>query len=237
MSSAFLQKISLAPGDAIPATGFLIGRIPGVNFTTDREAAKLRLQPLYRKMIEEIFPSSTPHTKIPLVSADQVHGSDIAVVASPFLETQQMDCVDGLMTTHSGVILGIAVADCAPVWIIEKNGKAAALVHSGRRGTEAGIVPKAIARLEQEFQILPSELIVTIGPCIRPPCYEVDFAQTIREQAAAAGVQIIQDEKICTACHPDRYYSYRREKGAIGNMLAVLLLENSKENSHKEKKK
>jgi copper oxidase (laccase) domain-containing protein len=224
MPPAFLQKISLAPGDKIPATGFLIGRIPGLAFTTDRKASLLLQRPLHRKIVEEIFSSSTPQETIPLVTADQVHGSDIALVAPPFLETLQIDRVDGLITTHAGVILGITVADCAPVWIVEKKGKAGALIHAGKRGAEAEIVPKAIARLEQEFQIAPSDLIMTIGPCIRPPCYELDFAQTIREQATASGVPLIQDEKICTSCNLDRYYSYRCEEGATGHMLAVLVL-------------
>jgi copper oxidase (laccase) domain-containing protein len=65
---------------------------------------------------------------------------------------------------------------------------------------------------------------VTIGPCIRPPCYEVDFAAEIRRQAAGEGVLEIHDEEICTACHPERYYSYRREKGMTGRMLATLTL-------------
>ena len=228
MPSPFIERVSLSPEEDFPASSFLIGRIPGLLLPSDRKEALLRQQPLHRKMVEELLPSSSSLSKLPFVCADQCHGSDIEVVAPPFLDTQQIDRVDGLMTAHSGVILAITVADCAPVWIVEKKGRAGALIHSGKKGTEAGIVLKAILKMQEEFQIDPNDLSVTIGPCIRPPCYEIDFAKMIREQAAKAGVKIIQDEQICTACHLDRYYSYRHEKGKTGHMLAVLLLQNSK---------
>jgi copper oxidase (laccase) domain-containing protein len=38
-----------------------------------------------------------------------------------------------------------------------------------------------------------------------------------------AGVREIRDEGICTACHLDEYYSYRREKGKTGHMLALVM--------------
>ena len=128
------------------------------------------------------------------------------------------------MTSERGITLGIYVADCASVWIVAKNGTAGALLHSGKKGTELGIVTKGIEMLGNEFRLKPHELIVAIGPCIRPPCYEVDFAATIRSQARASGVTEIQDDLICTACHPDHYYSYRRERGLTGRMLATLTL-------------
>jgi copper oxidase (laccase) domain-containing protein len=35
----------------------------------------------------------------------------------------------------------------------------------------------------------------------------------------------IHDSGVCTACHPDLYYSYRAEKGRTGRMLALIGLE------------
>lgn len=158
----------------------------------------------------------------PLVTAEQIHGAEIATVtaASP----DPIAGVDGLITMSRGITLGISVADCAPVWVITRDGRAGALLHSGKKGTERGIVPSAIKVLCKLSSIDSSDLTVVIGPCIRPPCYEVDFAAKIRIQAAEAGVSDIHDEGICTACHPERYYSYRREKGMTGRMLSTLTL-------------
>lgn len=158
----------------------------------------------------------------PLVTAEQIHGHAVALVtessASPF------EGVDGLLTTTRGITLGISVADCAPVWLVAKNGSAGGLLHSGKKGTELGIVPEGIRTLCSTAHLLPQDLILIIGPCIRPPCYEVDFAGDIRRQAIEAGISSIHDDGICTACHPESYYSYRRELGLTGRMLATLTL-------------
>lgn len=158
----------------------------------------------------------------PLVTAEQVHGAKVAFVDSapghPIRET------DGLLTATRGITLGIHVADCAPVWIVARNGSAGTLLHSGKKGTELGIVHEGIRGLRDHAGIHPADLVVVVGPCIRPPCYEVDFAAEIRKQADVAGVGEIHDDLVCTACHPDLYYSYRREKGLTGRMLATLTL-------------
>lgn len=63
-----------------------------------------------------------------------------------------------------------------------------------------------------------------VAPCIRPPHYEIDFAADILRQAREAGVQDVHDCGTCTASDPDTYYSYRREKGRTGRLLALLAL-------------
>ena len=158
----------------------------------------------------------------PLVTAEQIHGNKVAVVSQPSALT--VSGADGLITRQRGITLGIAVADCAPVWIVAKDGNAGAVIHSGKKGTELGVVPEGIRALCSLADLAPSELLLVIGPCIRPPCYEVDFAATIRCQAQEAGITEIHDALICTACHPDLYYSYRREQGLTGRMLATLTL-------------
>jgi copper oxidase (laccase) domain-containing protein len=68
----------------------------------------------------------------------------------------------------------------------------------------------------------PTELTIQLSPCIRPPHYEIDFAVRIIEQCRALGVKEIHDSRVCTACHLDRYYSYRTEKGKTGRMIALV---------------
>ncbi len=175
--------------------------------------------PFFKKTVKELFPEA-----ISFLCAQEVHGTEIAILSGSDAYQDLVPNVDGLMTREPNIVLGITFADCAPVWIVDPNSKVVAVVHSGRRGTEAGIVPKAIQQLQTKFASQPEDLILTIGPCIRPPCYEVDFAKTIREQAAQAGVHDIRDEEICTACDLEKYYSYRREKGKTGHMLGVVMI-------------
>ncbi len=48
-------------------------------------------------------------------------------------------------------------------------------VHSGRKGTELGVVPNAIRQMIDRFGSDPAKMIVQLSPCIRPPHYESRF--------------------------------------------------------------
>ena len=108
---------------------------------------------------------------------------------------------------------GVYVADCCAVYLVDPKTPAIGLVHSGRKGTELGVVPNAIKQMIDRFGSDPANMIVQLSPCIRPPHYEVDFAAQIVRQCRALGVKEIHDPAVCTACDLDRYYSYRAEKG------------------------
>ncbi len=129
---------------------------------------------------------------------------------------------DGIITNQRGIALGIYVADCCAVYIVDPKTPATGLVHSGRKGTELGVATNAIREMIDRFGSHPGDMIVQLSPCIRPPHYEVDFAAEIIRQCRALGVSEIHDSGICTASEPDRYYSYRAEKGKTGRMLAVI---------------
>jgi copper oxidase (laccase) domain-containing protein len=183
----------------------------------ERAGAMALLAPQHHRILEQ-----EGLANFPLITAEQIHGKEVALVTEA--TTSAIQGVDALITCTRGLTLGIYVADCAPVWIVARDGSAGALVHSGRKGTELGIVPLAIEKLLMVTDLDRQDLNVVIGPCIRPPCYEIDFAVRIQEQARECGVMEIHDGEVCTACHPELYYSYRREKGLTGRMLATLTL-------------
>jgi YfiH family protein len=157
------------------------------------------------------------------VHAEQPHGNKVAVVTGPVVG--RIPEVDALATATPGLPLVVRVADCGPVFFYDPVRRAIALAHSGRRGTEGNIVAATMEALSQNFGSNPADLIVQLGPCIRPPHYEVDFAAEIGRQARAAGAIHFHDEGACTARHLKRYYSYRAEKGKTGRMWAVLMLQ------------
>ncbi len=157
-----------------------------------------------------------------LVGAEQPHGDEIAYVdkSSP----RFYPGADGLLTDRREIALKIRVADCAAVYLFDPEIPALGLVHSGRRGSEARIVVKAIEGFRKRWGSPAERLMLQISPCIRPPHYEVDFARQIREQAWELGVRSLFDCGTCTACRLDRYFSYRAEKGKTGRMWAVAML-------------
>jgi YfiH family protein len=157
------------------------------------------------------------------VHAEQPHGNRAQAVYTP-LGIHVPD-VDALATAVPRLPLVVRVADCGPVFFYDPEKQVVAVAHSGRKGTEGNIVAATIACLRETFDTRPENLIVQLGPCIRPPQYELDFAVEIERQARAAGVREYHDCGRCTAAHFDRYYSYRAEKGQTGRMWAVFMIE------------
>jgi len=216
--------VSTGPVETFPALDALpfvravfIQRCPGIDVLTDRDTALQRLWSVHRETAD-----ARGFAGLPFVIAEQVHGNLVATVEEA--PAAPIPAVDGLTTSRRGLCLAIYVADCAPVYLVDKKARAIALVHSGKKGTDLGIVPAAIETLQQQYGCAPEDLIIQIGPCIRPPHYETDIAREIVRQARAAGVAEVADCAHCTAADPGLYYSYRREKGKTGRMLALLAL-------------
>jgi copper oxidase (laccase) domain-containing protein len=198
--------------------GFTL-RVPGLEMSHDKAEALARLDGIHREI-------RNGHRvgKLPFVTAQQIHGKEIAVVRSAATPDHCFESCDGIVTSQRGVCLGIYVADCCAVYIVDPIRRAIGLVHSGKKGTELGIVPNAIKTMTAQFGSRAEDLIIQLSPCIRPPHYEVDFAAEIVRQCRAAGVTAVHDCGTCTACDLERYYSYRAEKGRTGRMLAFLAL-------------
>jgi copper oxidase (laccase) domain-containing protein len=197
-----------------------IQRIPGIDVSHDKAEALKRLDAVHREIRREIGMAEWP-----LLTAQQIHGDKIAIVDQPPTNNREFAGCDGLITNQRRIALGIHVADCCAIYLVDPKTPAVGLVHSGKKGTERAIVSNAIQQMREHFGIEPADLIVQLSPCIRPPHYEIDFAAKIIEQCRTAGVKNIHDSGVCTACDIERYYSYRAEKGKTGRMLALLGLE------------
>ena len=156
------------------------------------------------------------------VSAEQTHGHGVAVVFETTGERVPM--VDALATSVKNLPLVIRCADCAAVFLVDRRVPAIALVHSGRKGTLANIVGNTLTTMGQRFDTKPSDCLAFISPSIGPCHYEMDIWKGIEQQLREAGVRDIHNPRVCTACHLDRYFSYRAERGQTGRMLAVLAL-------------
>jgi copper oxidase (laccase) domain-containing protein len=206
-------------------------RIPGIDVSHDKSEGLKRLEAAHREIRDAIGVgdsdeiASTRQSRCwPLFTAQQIHGNKIEVVdsCSHGPVGREFPGCDGIITNQRGIALGVYVADCCAVYIVDSKTPAIGLVHSGRKGTELDIVTKAITEMMDRFGSAPVEMVVQLSPCIRPPHYEVDFASEIVRQCRASGVKEIHDSGVCTGCDLNRYYSYRVEKGKTGRMLALL---------------
>lgn len=217
---SFLNPINRLPG----FRASWIGRVDGIEPTTDREETLARLRPVHEAVVQRDFGTGR------WWRAEQVHGKGVAVV--PGADTviagdglPVVPGVDGLVTAAPGELLGIYVADCGAIWLADRRTGAVGLVHSGKKGSELGITAEAIRLMGSRFGTLPEDLVVVLGPCIRPPHYEIDFAAEIGRQAREAGVGEFHDLGQDTACDLAANYSYRIEKGCTGRMLALIVRE------------
>jgi len=157
------------------------------------------------------------------VHAEQPHGNRAQAVYTPL--GIRVPEVDALATAVPRLPLVVRVADCGPVFFYDPVQQVIAVAHSGRKGTEGNIVAETVACLQETYDSVPENLIIQLGPCIRPPHYEIDFAADIARQAQDCGARHYHDCGVCTASHLDRYYSYRAEKGKTGRMWAVFMIE------------
>ncbi len=197
-----------------------IERIPGTPTSTDKNVALTSLQPAHLKASQDLGFSHTYH-------AEQVHADSISLITSH--SPRNSIGADALITTEKNLLLGIHVADCGALYLLDRRRKALGLLHSGKKGSEKNITAKTITAMTTHFGTKPSDLTAVLAPCIRPPYYEVDFAQTIRSQALSAGIlpEHYHDCGLCTASDLTRFYSYRIEKGNTGRHLALLGLHSS----------
>jgi copper oxidase (laccase) domain-containing protein len=215
----------LPPIETFPALNALsglvrhgfVGRVPAVPVAMPKQEVLAALQPWHEAAVR-----SLGFTLDNYFTAEQVHGADVAT--APQVGLQHIPNVDGLMTNQPGILLGIHVADCGAIYIVDPGHGAIALLHSGKNGSALGIVKRAILAMGESFGSRPQDLIVQLGPCIRPPAYEVNFPSQIHIDALSAGVPPSQyfDCGACTYLAADSYYSYRRELGHTGRLLALL---------------
>ncbi len=103
----------------------------------------------------------------------QVHGARIVdVEAVARREAVAAQEADGVISQLAATAVGVLTADCVPVLLAERRGRAVAAVHAGWRGLAAGILGAAVARFE-ELGVAPRDLVAAIGPCIGVEAYEV----------------------------------------------------------------
>ena len=139
------------------------------------------------------------------------------------------------MTRESGLPLVILVADCAPVGLISPEG-VLGISHAGWRGLVDGVLEATLRQMADLGAGPPSHCRAVIGPCIRGCCYEVgedvwrhfpDHCLTPADRPSARRLDLmaavahrlheaglppdqIHPLGLCTACHPDLFFSHRR---------------------------
>lgn len=179
-----------------------------------------------------------------LVRSLQIHDTQILLAEKPgFYEGY-----DAFVTNQPGLLLAVSVADCTPILIFDRKQKAIGAAHAGWKGTAGGIVAKTLEKMKTLYGTVGEDCFAYIGPCIDECSFEVgeevaeqfeksfkrwdaerqkffvDLKKANAAQLESFGVPVenIDISPYSTVNHNDLFYSYRKEKGITGRLLAAI---------------
>jgi len=107
---------------------------------------------------------------------NQVHGDTIQCVAyeDGMNEAERIyDQTDGLATNERNNFLMSFYADCTPLFLVDPINRIVAVSHAGWKGTCKNIGKKTVEFMVKEYNSLPENILVGIGPSAGRCCYEV----------------------------------------------------------------
>jgi YfiH family protein len=175
-----------------------------------------------------------------LATCTQVHGVTVqrAVHEGAWREC---DSCDALWSDQPNVALGIKIADCLPVALLDPAHRVLANAHSGWRGAVAGVTAAAL----DASHVDAATSYAYLGPSIRVCCFEVgeevasqfdaryidrtypkphvDLVRFTTDILRERGFsdERISDSGLCTRCEGSIFHSYRRDKEGRGRNLQI----------------
>lgn len=189
-----------------------------------------------------------------MVAGRQTHSANIRIITEAdagkgISKESEFADVDGLVTNVADLPIVVYYADCVPILLADECAGVIAAVHSGWRGTVAGIAAEAVRIMCESFYADPQRIRAAIGPSIGPCCFETgdDVAEFFSENLVSkygnnkfkvdlwlANKKILLSSglkyenidvlNICTVCNSHQLYSYRVHKEKTGRMGAFICL-------------
>ncbi|HCM39944.1 MAG: hypothetical protein A2Z97_01950 [Bdellovibrionales bacterium GWB1_52_6] len=200
--------------------------------------------------LEEPIPAGLQGAWGAKASLRQVHGAGIIELNYP---GQNAESADGFFTRQVEIPTAIMTADCVPVLLARKDGKAVAAVHAGWRGTRARILRNLWDKLAAQHES-PADWIAAVGPAIGSCCYNVskelaedfsrefkfydhqfflprplylDLPQLNALELKSIGISQVEVLPLCTYCSQDSggplFNSYRRNPTEAGRQYSGLM--------------
>jgi polyphenol oxidase len=173
-----------------------------------------------------------------LATGGQVHGNHVLAHEGHWDGWLRGGEADGHFAPRRRTAIAVTVADCVPVFVGHPSG-ATQILHSGWRGTAAGILKVGLTMMKGAGHRL-QDARVHFGPAICGKCYEVspdvyeqltgrnpgaptkvDLRAILAGQARDLGVERISISSLCTRCDNDRFFSHRA--GDQGRQLGVIV--------------
>jgi polyphenol oxidase len=180
-----------------------------------------------------------------LNTCTQVHGATVRR-AQRGPSWRECDSCDALWSDEKHVSLGIKVADCLPVTMIDPQHSVVANIHSGWRGAVQQITSVGLDAVSGATPFDGRSALAYLGPTIRVCCFEVgnevaeqfdaryvdrsgsrphvDIVAFTKSVLRARGIteERIFDSGLCTRCEGSAFHSFRRDGKGSGRNLAIV---------------
>jgi len=179
-----------------------------------------------------------------IADSHQIHSDKILYVN----QSGHYEGYDALITDKTAINLCVTIADCTPILIYDSKNKTVCAIHAGWRGTIEQIVLKTLNYLQLNFKTKGSDCFAYIGTCIDKNSFEVgeevalhfsdDHKSFIKEKnkfyvdlKEANKTQLtsfdipknqIEISTFSTVLNNDKYFSFRKENGLTGRMIALI---------------
>lgn len=188
---------------------------------------------VFRRWMAARFPT--------VVLAHQVHGAHVRWHGPQEPGWLVGDAYDGHVTGEVGVLLTLTVADCVPIYLVDRGGRGLGLLHAGWKGIAGGMLEAGVKVLTERTGAEAGDLAVHFGVAICGQCYEVgpEIAWAVRgegspgktrldlrgelvRRAERLGIGEVSSSTLCSKCDGGRFFSHRGSHGDGGRMVAYL---------------
>ena len=191
------------------------------------------------------FFSENKIDKEKIISAGMVHGNKAVIV-----ERKSSLIIKGAdaLVTKEKVFLAVTVADCAPVYFYDEKNKIVGLAHAGWRGVAGNIIGNTLNKMAKLGGNLEN-IEAVLGPGIRKCHFEIkedilnefiNYSEFIFRKESKIFVDLfgiikkqlldfeIKEENIfdsgeCTFENKKRYFSYRRDKPEVAEVMIAVI--------------
>lgn len=190
------------------------------------------------------------------VTPYQIHSADVVVAEEPWARGKAPKA-DGVVTIRPDLAIAISTADCVPVLFADSQTKVIGAAHAGWRGALSGVLEATIEQMER-LGAHRRQICAAIGPAISQTAYEVgeefeanflkensadacffsresedsrphfDLTGYVASRLQGAGVNTIENLKICTYEDETRFFSYRRSchrhESDYGRQISAIMI-------------
>ena len=185
------------------------------------------------------------------VFLEQVHGTRVVRLTSAHTSPDaSIEYADASITTVPGIACTVMVADCLPVLLATRDGRAVGAAHAGWRGLAGGVLEATVDAIRAAVPVAAGDIVAWLGASIGPQRFEVgadvlaafheaesrhfvpapaqggvpkwmaDLPALAEGRLRRLGLVDVSGCGLCTVSDASRFFSFRRDR-VTGRLAAA----------------